>query len=112
MAFRMKHWIGLVVVGMAFAALGGLPPSSPYQRESSVTSSAAVRHSRLYSDFNSTAESLRRLRWSDSLSALTLASAEGNVNVAATRAITAVTVASFLIAASSLCLARVDTPPM
>lgn len=81
MAFRMKHWIGTVVVGMALAAIWQLPPSSMRPREGSVTSALAIRRSRLSDDFKWTAESLLRVRWSDSLSALTLASAEGGVAV-------------------------------
>ena len=81
MAFRMKHWIGLVVVGMTLAAIAKLPPSSLFSRGAAVTSNVRIRYSRLQNDFRWTAEALLRLRWSDSLSALTLASAEERIAV-------------------------------
>ena len=83
MAPRMKHWIGIVAAGMALVAAWRLPPPSSAPREVEVTTAREIRHQRLSDEYRWTSEALRRVRWSDSLSLLTVERAVEGLTVVA-----------------------------
>jgi len=81
MAPRMKHWIGLVTAGTVLVVIWLLPLSGPEVRSASVKPSVKLRYENLSEDYQWSYEALRRVRWSDSLSALTVATATDGVAI-------------------------------
>lgn len=81
MADSMKTWIGAVLIGSALVGIWLLPPKSFGRPDDPVQQSVQLRHEELANDFRWTAEALRRSLWADSLSALTVATAEQGVAV-------------------------------
>ena len=85
MAFRMRHWIGVTVAGMALLAVWRLPLDSFPTRGADLRPAEHVRHEALAKEFRETGEILRRVLWSDSLSALTVREARDGVVVTSGR---------------------------
>ena len=81
MAFRMKHWIAAMLVGVALIAIWRLPPESMPPRERSVRSAEQLRLDRLTSEVRMTGDILRSVAWADSLSAVVLSTMRDNVAV-------------------------------
>jgi len=81
MAFGMRHWIGVVLVGCALVAAAALPPRPP-RIDGRITSSPAERRAAaLGSELRRDQELLKRLRWQDSLPSLVVRSATDGVAV-------------------------------
>jgi hypothetical protein len=75
MAFGMKHWIGLTVFGLLLVSIWKLPPSAMEPRERELVLPEVRRMEALNRDVQRTHEVIKHMRWSDSLSALTLEAA-------------------------------------
>ena len=77
MALGMKSWIGLVVAGTAALAVVGLPVKPPRGGVHAPPKTVErVRATELRGELSTLNETVRRMRWSDSLSALTLGAAD------------------------------------
>lgn len=81
MALGMKHWIGLTVAGCAAVALWLLPPATWATVRTVPVTSVQKRAAELGRDARRTRLTLQRLRWSDSLSALALATEKDGLAV-------------------------------
>ena len=81
MAFGMKEWIGVTLVGCALVAAWRLPPEPAPLRDAEVRTAEEIRYEALRAEERVTAEILYRMLWSDSLSAAVLAQANGGVAV-------------------------------
>ena len=81
MAFRMKHWIASMLVGVALIAIWRLPPDSMPQRERTVRSAEQLRLDRLTSEVRVAGDVLRSVAWSDSLSRLVVSTMHDGVAV-------------------------------
>lgn len=72
MAFGLRHWLMVAAAASGLLAVAKLPPE-PFARESPTPgrppTQEAVRYSALRREASGAREALRRLRWSDSLSA-------------------------------------------
>ena len=69
MAFGMKQWLGVVLVGLALVAVWRLPPEPPELRDRTVPTAEEIRYEALRDEERVTVEILQRMLWSDSLSA-------------------------------------------
>jgi hypothetical protein len=85
MAFRMRHWIGVTVASMALIAVWRLPLDSFPTRGADLRPAEHRRHEALAKEFRETGEILRRVLWSDSLSALTVREARDGVMITSGR---------------------------
>ena len=74
MATGMKHWLMATVAGFLVIGAWLLPPESIEPRSVEVKPAEALRYEEVNREFIWTAETLRRVLWSDSLSALSLRS--------------------------------------
>lgn len=75
MAIGMKHWIGLVGAGFLAVALWTLPPDALPLHQRRI-SPEEVHYQALLREARSVHAQVQRMRWSDSLSALTLGTSE------------------------------------
>ncbi len=73
MASGMKYWFGAVLVGFALIAAWQLPPDRFPPRDVNLQTGESIRLGAIYEEGTNTAETLRRVLWSDSLSTLTVA---------------------------------------
>ncbi len=81
MALGMKHWIWMAAGGCGLVALWLLPPKTYATGGVRESTAVELRYSQLRHDAQQTRVTLQRMRWSDSLSALALATAENGVVV-------------------------------
>lgn len=82
MAFGMKHWMGLTTVGLLLVSIWKLPPSAMEPRDRGLTLPEVRRAEALSDDIERTHRALMHLRWSDSLSAMTVETSVDGVAVA------------------------------
>lgn len=75
MAFSMKHWIGLTAVGLLLVSIWKLPPSALERVDRRFTLPEVTRAETLEGDVRRTHEALMHLRWSQSLSTVTVETA-------------------------------------
>jgi hypothetical protein len=73
MASRMRNWIGAVLVGLALVSIWQLPPDSVQLHEGTVVKGEELALNALRIETRDAIETLRRFRWSDSLTALAFA---------------------------------------
>jgi len=85
MAFRLRHWIASIAAGLALISIWLLPPDSFDRRERDVPAAERIRYEELAHEMRTTAEVLRRVLWSDSLSSLTVSEAKDGVSIATPR---------------------------
>lgn len=76
MATGMKLWLTATITGIALIAAWRLPPSPYAPREARVQPAEVMRAEALNEEVRVTAETLRRVLWSDSLAPLALAEAD------------------------------------
>ncbi len=88
MAFGMKQWIGLTVAGLAFVAFRYLPPEAMTPRPAEFKPHEVIRAEQLNDELNRSIDVLKRLRWSDSLSAIVAAPSADVISIGYPRGIT------------------------
>jgi hypothetical protein len=79
----MRHWIGLAIAGCATLAVTNLPPGSASFEDAPFYPAFPefTRYDDLVREHRMVTESIRRVRWSDSLSALASGAAQMPVPV-------------------------------
>jgi hypothetical protein len=75
MALRMKYWLGLVLIGVALVSVWRLPPEALTGRSAVAKPAETLRLEEIKREFKWTAETLRRVLWSDSLAPLLVSQA-------------------------------------
>lgn len=75
MALRMKYWLGLVLIGVALVSVWRLPPDVLDGRIAVAKPAETLRYEEINREFKWTAETLRRVLWSDSLAPLLVSQA-------------------------------------
>jgi hypothetical protein len=75
MAFGMKHWMGLTTLGLLLVCVWKLPPTGLEPRDDEFVLPEVRRAEALNEDIERAHRAIMHLRWSDSLSALTVGTA-------------------------------------
>lgn len=81
MALGMRHWFGLTAVGLALVAVRYVPPEAMQAREVDLPLAEVARADALNGEINRSIDVLKRIRWSDSLSAIVAAPSAGAFSV-------------------------------
>ena len=81
MALGMRHWFGLTAVGLALVAVRYVPPEAMQAREVDLPLAEVARADALNSEINRSIDLLKRVHWSDSLSAIVAAPSAGAFSV-------------------------------